>query len=110
MSIDLSSLSLEELIALIDEAKSLIIEKREQDIQRGYLQVVQIANDLGLTVDELMARGRGIIPKTKTRLIVPARYRNPLNTSATWTGRGRQPRWVQDNIARGITLDDMLIK
>ena len=60
MSIDLSPLSLEELVALIGEAKALIVEKQELNVQKGYLQVVQIANELGLSVEELMARGEGM--------------------------------------------------
>lgn len=110
MSIELSSLSLEELVSLIDEAKALIVEKQELEIQKGYLQVVQIANELGLSVEELMARGRGVIPKAKVKKPVEPRYRNPLNAAETWTGRGKQPRWVQEKISRGITLEDMLIK
>lgn len=110
MSLDLTSLSLEELVSLIDEAKVLIVEKQELNVQKGYLQVVQIANELGLSVEELMARGRGVIPKTKIKKPVAPRYRNPLNAAETWTGRGKQPRWVQEKISRGITLEDMLIK
>ena len=107
MSIDLSPLSLEELVALIGEAKALIVEKQELNVQKGYLQVVQIANELGLSVEELMARGRGVIPKTKVKKPVAPRYRN---AAETWTGRGKQPRWVQEKISRGVTLEDMLIK
>ena len=41
---------------------------------------------------------------------VPPKYRNPANEKDTWTGRGRQPRWVAAEIANGRKLEDLLIK
>lgn len=110
MSHDLSDLSVAELEELIAEARSLINDKQDQRVQKGYLQVVQIASELGMTVEELLERGRGKAHKPVTRGVVPPRYRNPMNAEETWTGRGKQPRWVASNISRGITLEDMLIK
>ncbi|MGZ9032950.1 MAG: H-NS histone family protein [Rhodospirillales bacterium] len=37
------------------------------------------------------------------------KYRNPDNPEETWSGRGRQPRWVQAALAEGETLDDLAI-
>jgi len=36
------------------------------------------------------------------------RYRNPA-TGETWTGRGKQPMWVQEAIVTGAKLEDFLI-
>ncbi|RME57731.1 H-NS histone family protein [Candidatus Parcubacteria bacterium] len=44
-----------------------------------------------------------------TRGPVPPKYRNPDNPSETWTGRGRQPKWVQQALER-YSLDDLLIQ
>src|SRR5689334_2697909 len=44
-------------------------------------------------------RRRGVMPK----------YRNPDNPSETWAGRGRKPKWVQDRLDQGASLDDLLI-
>ena len=110
MSYDLNTLSASELEALIDEAKQLITEKQEQRVHSAYLEVVRIASDLGMTVEELINRGRNKSQKPVKKGVVPPRYRNPLNEFETWTGRGKQPRWVAHNVSRGITLEDMLIK
>ena len=32
-------------------------------------------------------------------------YRNPLNGSETWTGRGRRPRWLEGQLKAGKSLD-----
>ncbi len=113
MSYDLSSLTVEELHELIEEAKSYIIAKKEQAVQKAYVQMVQLATALGMSVEDVLARGRKTAPKTKEEKAVKRvapKYRNPLNADETWTGRGKPPRWVQEKISRGITLEDMLIK
>src|SRR3954454_4457494 len=40
---------------------------------------------------------------------VAPKYRNPDNPAETWTGRGRQPRWVQAALAQGRTLAELSI-
>lgn len=48
--------------------------------------------------------------KKKQRASVPPKYRNPENPEETWTGRGRQPKWVVAAIAAGAKLEDLLIE
>jgi DNA-binding protein H-NS len=43
------------------------------------------------------------------RRAVTAKYRNPDNPEETWAGRGRKPKWVEDRLAQGASLDDLLI-
>ncbi len=43
------------------------------------------------------------------RAKVAPTYRNPDNPAETWTGRGRQPRWVQAALAQGRSLSDFTI-
>lgn len=40
---------------------------------------------------------------------VPPKYRNPANKSETWTGRGRQPKWVAASLKSGKKLEDLAI-
>jgi DNA-binding protein H-NS len=37
------------------------------------------------------------------------RYRNPADSGQTWTGRGRQPRWIAEALASGRSLDEFKI-
>ena len=71
-----------------------------------------VRSEYAQTVEDVLARGRKTAPKTKeekpVKRVAP-KYRNPLNADETWTGRGKPPRWVQEKISRGITLEDMLI-
>ncbi|MER1968400.1 H-NS histone family protein [Castellaniella sp. GW247-6E4] len=46
--------------------------------------------------------------KTTKRVIAP-KYRHP-ETQATWTGRGKAPRWITDAEAQGQSRDTFLIQ
>ena len=36
-------------------------------------------------------------------------YRNPCNSAETWTGKGRQPKWVRESLAAGVRLEDLAL-
>jgi DNA-binding protein H-NS len=38
------------------------------------------------------------------------KYRNPKNGGQTWAGRGKQPRWLADQLRSGKKLEDFLIR
>jgi DNA-binding protein H-NS len=112
MNVDLSTLSVAELKNLADKASNMIGSRHQEELKAGYAQVEQIAQGLGVTVDALIAVGQKNSKKaatTTTRKPVAPRYRNTDNASETWTGRGKQPRWLAAKIAAGSTVADFLI-
>ena len=38
------------------------------------------------------------------------KYRNPARPSETWAGRGKQPRWLTEELRSGKKLDDFRIQ
>jgi len=38
------------------------------------------------------------------------KYRNPSDRSETWSGRGKQPRWLTAALKAGHTIEDFVIK
>ncbi|MEC7119835.1 MAG: H-NS histone family protein [Pseudomonadota bacterium] len=110
MKPDLSKMSVEDLQKLAEEASNMIGTRRQQDLKDGYAQAEKIASDLGVTLDELIEAGRSkSTRKTGSRKPVEPRYRNPADTAQTWTGRGKQPRWLAAAIAAGAKIEDFLI-
>jgi DNA-binding protein H-NS len=109
MQPDISNLSVSELERLTDEAKALIESKKEQSLDDAVERIMLIVGETGLTLEALMARGNHKGSKTSVRKPVAPRYRNPDNSSETWTGRGKQPRWLAAQVAAGAKLDDFLI-
>ncbi|MCC4597086.1 H-NS histone family protein [Xanthomonas campestris pv. phormiicola] len=121
MTIDLSGLSAKQLGALIKTAKKqqTIVAKRTP-IAKVRTQLARLAKSHGYSIDEVFAgaapakRGRKAVgkpgPKPGRKLgKVPPKYRNPANAAETWTGRGKQPRWLADLVAKGKKVEDFLI-
>ena len=122
MSIDLNSLSPKELDSLISQAKkrkTTLSKRKPIAVVRNKL--TQLAKAEGYSIAELFgsgdrvakapaaARSAGRKPG-KPLGKVAAKYRNPANPGETWTGRGKQPRWLAAHTAAGRKLEDFLIK
>ena len=50
------------------------------------------------------------LPQPRPYPKVLPKFRNPALASETWSGRGKQPRWVCELIASGASLDDCRIQ
>ena len=121
MSIDINSLSARELETLINKAKkrktTLAKRKPVAQVRR---KLEQQAKAEGYTIEELFGtsgataaapRSTGRVAKKARKLgKVPPKYRNPDNPQETWTGRGRQPRWLAALTAEGRQVEEFLIE
>lgn len=120
MSIDLNGLSAKQLGALIKTAqKRQAVVAQRTPIAKVRAQLSKLAKSEGYTIEELFgaptaartgkrAGKPGPKPGRKLGKVAP-KYRNPANAKETWTGRGRQPRWLAELIAGGKKLEDFLI-
>jgi DNA-binding protein H-NS len=121
MAIDLNRLSAKELEALIAQAKKRrdTLSKRKP-IATVRSKLTQLARAEGYTITELFggapapAKATAKKPRTTTKGrklgAVAPKYRNPANPKETWTGRGKQPRWLATETAKGRKLDEFLIR
>lgn len=120
MSIDINSLSAKELESLISKAKKrkTTLAKRKP-IASVRKKLTSLAKAEGYTIEELFgtkgAPGRtGTTAKAgkarKSGGKVAPKYRDPANSANTWTGRGKQPRWLAAYTSAGRKLEDFLIK
>lgn len=123
MAIDLNALSSRELDVLISAAKRRKTAlKKRKPIASIRKRIVDFATAEGYTVAELFGgkapaaktarTTKKAASKTKGRKLgkVPPKYRNPANAAETWTGRGKQPRWLAAQTAKGKKVEDFLIK
>ncbi len=105
---DISNLSVEELKRLQVEAEALIASKKDQAVEDAYQQILDIADNVGLTIEQILEFG-ATKRKKSTRKSVEPRYRSKKNSADTWTGRGKQPRWLVAELESGAKLEDFLI-
>lgn len=91
----------QELRSQIEKLQTQAEEMRQKEIKDSIAEIRKKIGDLGLTAADL-----GLVKTRKARKVVvrkkssKAKYRDPAS-GATWTGRGRPPRWITDAEAKG---------
>ena len=120
MAIDLNALSAKELDSLIARAKQRKTALRKRKPIAGIRKrIAEFAASEGYTIAELFGgsaaatKARGAKAATGTGRKtgkVPPKYRNPAKPSETWTGRGKHPRWMAEQLKKGKKPEDFLIK
>jgi|TARA_A100001391_G_scaffold205456_1_gene206681 DNA-binding protein H-NS len=98
-----------EIQKLQKQAEALKAKQRTPVIK----DIVRKMREYDITPDEIIktfskTKETGKRAGNKPRGIVPAKYRNP-QTGATWTGRGKAPRWISEAEAQGQSRDTFLI-
>lgn len=104
MTIDLDQMALKELRDLKARVEKAIATFEERRKQEALVELEEVAQKMGFTLADLTG-----ISVAKKRKPAEAKYANPADTSETWTGRGRKPRWVQAALDSGKTLEDLSI-
>lgn len=116
MTIDIESLSLRELGALVaaaEQRKALITTRRPAAAVRRLLKAT--AAEAGYTIEELFGDDAAETatparkPARRKAGKVAAKYRDPEYKRLTWTGRGRMPRWLAHKVSMGHKVTDFLI-
>lgn len=101
---NLEGMSVHELKYLIKSAQARIEELEAMEQLQTMEKIQDMARQAGLEV-LLKPVSKGSRKRAKT---VP-KYRNPTNPAETWSGHGRKPRWAQEAIESGKSLQDLAI-
>jgi DNA-binding protein H-NS len=116
LAASLEALSVEELIAHIGAAQTILAAKQEKLREAFIEETRRKAEALGLSIEDLFSvattkkpTGRDKGDKPSVRRPVAIKYRDPQNHESTWTGRGMKPRWLRDKIASGGKIEDFLL-
>lgn len=78
-----------ELLQQRESLEQRIREMRQRELQGAIDQARAVVAEFGLTTDDVFGKKRTSLAGTK----VGAKYRDPAS-GATWTGRGKPPRWI----------------
>ena len=96
---DTMTTSYKELLKQREALEQQISEARRRELSDAVSQVRSLVAEYGLTAQDVFpagkaagkATGRSSTAGTK----VAPKYRNPA-TGETWTGRGKAPKWIQN--------------
>ncbi len=103
-----------EILKLQKQAKALQMKQRGPVVA----SIVKSMRDYDITPEEIAAAftkkttrvaKQPSVNGTVVKRPVPPKYRHP-ETGATWTGRGKPPRWITAAEAEGRTRTDFLIE
>lgn len=112
MKISLKGMTRKELEKLRADVDKALEKVAEGEKKAARLAAEKAAKSFGFSLEDLadvkVAR-RGPAKKNDGRAKVAPKYQNPDNADEKWTGRGRKPKWVEAFLAKGGSLDDILI-
>ncbi len=104
LTVNLANSSVAELEQLSEEIKTVIEERKIKEINDARIHVRELAESLGITLEELIAEPN---KPAKAKKKATVKFRNAQNE--TWTGRGKQPKWLVLALENGAKLEDFLI-
>lgn len=85
--------SYKDLIKQREALDQQINQARQQELAGAVSQVRALVAEFGLSAQDVFPSGRARSATAGSK--VAPKYRNPA-TGQTWTGRGKAPRWIQD--------------
>ena len=101
---DLGAMSEEELWSLHEQVTSVLARKLSADKARLDQRLKRLKlGTLQINVRRMTQASRPYPP-------VFPKYRNPAEPAQTWSGRGKQPRWLSEQLGAGKKLDDFRIQ
>jgi len=108
---NLEAMSVDDLWSLHEEISKILSsritsEKRELEKRLAILNRGREAIERGEGTPSLNANGKA---RRKYPRVFP-KYRNPQFPSETWSGRGKQPRWLVAAIQSGRKIEDFKIR
>lgn len=105
-TVNLSKMSLKDLLNLQEDLEQAIVNAQLREKQEVLSQMEALAQERGFSMNELVGpKGRG---KAKGS-VSAAKYANPDNRAETWTGRGRKPNWLVAKLKKGAKVEDFSI-
>jgi DNA-binding protein H-NS len=94
----------QELKQKIAELEKQAEAARKQEIANAVAEIKARMAEYGITGPDLGFSGRG---RGKGKGASTYKYRDPV-TGATWTGKGRKPRWMAEALSAGKKPEDFL--
>ena len=95
----LDKMSYAELLKLEERIQAAIAAKRVEDVASTKEALRAMAEKAGFSLNDLFGKRGGRKGSGEVK------FRNPKDTSQTWTGRGRKPNWLVDAVKKGAKID-----
>ena len=104
MAINLNEMSLKELKDLHGQVAKAISSFEDRKKKEALAELEEKARELGFSLSELTGTAA-----PRKRAPASAKYANPADSSDTWSGRGRKPRWFAAALNAGKSPEHLAI-
>lgn len=108
MTVDLATMSRQELSKLQRDVETALREAEVRDLKEARVAAEKAASQYGYSLNEITGEMAGPRKRRPGRFASLVKFRNPDNATETWSGRGRKPRWFNEAVANGTDPDSML--
>ena len=107
---NLSLLSIDQLWELHEQVGTLLAERINAEKVQLEERLAKLNRHVA-TDRKVLAASVQVGERRRRRKYPPVlpKFRNPSDTSQTWAGRGKQPRWLVTQLKAGKKIDDFLI-
>lgn len=101
-------MSLEDLRALRTQLDKAISSYETRRRKEALAAAERAAREMGFSLSDLTgASGRGRRAGAASAGEGQPKYVHPEDPNQTWSGRGRRPRWVTEQLEEGKSLEDL---
>jgi DNA-binding protein H-NS len=98
---DFEDMPLDDLWSIYEKLRSILESKIEDEKRRLENRLDELGRKSGGVATDILQRRS--YPKAEPK------FRHPGDPSKTWSGRGKQPRWVIELLATGTKIGDLRI-
>jgi DNA-binding protein H-NS len=109
--LDLQGMPLDDLWALHEQISSILSERivvEKQQLENRLVQLTRGKDSKSQVLELKAAEMDRERPRRKYPRVFP-KYQNPSIPSETWSGRGKQPRWLVSALKAGGKIEDFRI-
>jgi DNA-binding protein H-NS len=104
---DLSALTVSQLRDLQQQIPAEIKRRQSKEKQNVLKELRAAAKARGFELEDLV--GGAPAKKKAAAGKVKVKYRHPKDATLEWTGRGRQPKWVVEFLAKGGKIEALAV-
>jgi DNA-binding protein H-NS len=107
---DLDAMLIDEMWQLYEETSRVLSVRLTSERRELEKRLAQLRREEGMPESESADRKLNDAPRVRRKYPrVYPKYRNPNEPSETWSGRGKQPRWLTAVLKTGHSIEEFAI-
>jgi DNA-binding protein H-NS len=108
--LNLDAMSIDEMWQLHEKIIQVLSARLTSEKRELEKRLAKLRRDRQMPGLEMRnGKAEDAVPERRKYPRVIPKYRNPDAPSETWSGRGKQPRWLTSAITAGHTIDEFTI-